>query len=70
MKFLQSLCTIIAIFISVTVTAQDADQQQNPDRGMEKILTPEQLALLKEQYKDDEEVIEAIHKITTKYAFY
>ena len=49
MKFLQSLCTIIAIFISVTVTAQDADQQQNPDRGMEKILTPEQLALLKEQ---------------------
>ncbi|MFL2595550.1 MAG: hypothetical protein ACJ0P9_02550, partial [Flavobacteriaceae bacterium] len=49
MKFLQSLCTIIAIFISVTVTAQDAHQQQNPDRGMEKILTPEQLALLKEQ---------------------
>ena len=49
MKFLQSLCTIIAIFVSMTVTAQDADQQQNPDRGMEKILTPEQLALLKEQ---------------------
>ena len=34
----------------MTVIAQDADQQQkNPNRGMEKILTPEQLALLKEQ---------------------
>ena len=47
MKFLQSLCTIIALFISVIAIAQDANQQQNnPNRGMEKILTPEQLALL------------------------
>lgn len=28
------------------------------------------LALLKEQYKDDEEVTAVIYKITTKYAFY
>ena len=50
MKFLQSLCTVIALFVSVITIAQDADQQQkNPNKGMEKILTPEQLALLKEQ---------------------
>ena len=52
MKFLQSLCTTIALFISVIAIAEDADQQQkNPNRGREKILTPEQLALLKEQNK-------------------
>ena len=52
MKFLQSLCTVIALFVSVIAIAQDADQQQkNPNKGMEKILTPEQLALLKEQNK-------------------
>ena len=41
MKFLQSLCTVIALFVSVIAIAQDADQQQkNPNKGMEKILTP------------------------------
>ena len=50
MKFLQSLCTVIALFVSVIAIAQNAVQQQkNPNKGMEKILTPEQLALLKEQ---------------------
>ena len=44
MKFLQSLCTVIALFVSVIAIAQDADQQQkNPNKGMEKILTPEHL---------------------------
>ena len=28
MKFLQSLCTVIALFVSVIAIAQDADQQQ------------------------------------------
>ena len=53
MKSLQPLFLIIALVCSGMISAQDVDDaqqaQRNGDRGMEKILTPDQLALLQEQ---------------------
>ena len=53
MKSLQSLFLIIAFVFSGITSAQDVDDaqqaQRNGNKGMEKILTPDQLALLKEQ---------------------
>ena len=53
MKSLQSLFLIIAFVFSGMTSAQDVDDaqqaQRNGNKGMEKILTPDQLALLQEQ---------------------
>ena len=53
MKSLQSLFLIIAFIFSGMTSAQDVDDtqqvQRNGNKGMEKILTPDQLALLQEQ---------------------
>jgi hypothetical protein len=55
MKSLQSLFLIIAFVFSGMTSAQvvdDAQQaQKNGNKGMEEILTPDQLALLQEQNK-------------------
>ena len=53
MKYLQRLFLIITFLIFGMTNAQDADDtqqaQRNGNKGMEKILTPDQLALLQEQ---------------------
>jgi len=53
MKYLQRLFLIITFLICGMINAQDADDtqqaQRNGNKGMEKILTPDQLALLQEQ---------------------
>ena len=53
MKYLQRLFLIITFLICGMINAQDANDtqqaQRNGNKGMEKILTPDQLALLQEQ---------------------
>ena len=53
MKSLQTLFLIIAFVCNGMIFAQDIDDVQqahrNGNKGMEKILTPDQLALLQEQ---------------------
>ena len=53
MKSLQSLFLIIAFVFSGMTAAQDLDDaqqaQRNGNKGMEEILTPDQIALLQEQ---------------------
>ena len=73
MKSLQSLFFITVFVFSGITSAQDVDDaqqaQRNGNKGMEKILTPDQLALLQEQndlVKNQREAFKTARVSTTK----